>query len=217
MPDEARKETSSNTLPFGVILAGGLSRRMGGQEKSLIDLAGKPLLQHVADRLGAQTAALAINANGDGQRFAALGLPVFPDTVEGFAGPLAGILAGMRHAGTHHETCKNIITAAADTPFFPMTLVEKLNQLANGTNAIILARSNGRRHPVFGIWPVALADDLEKFLVEEQGRKVVLFAERYKLVEVEFDNIEIAGQILDPFFNINEPADLEIATGFING
>ncbi|MEM9733002.1 MAG: molybdenum cofactor guanylyltransferase MobA [Pseudomonadota bacterium] len=193
---------------MGLVLAGGLSRRMGGQEKSLMDLSGRPLIQVVADRLRPQVDTLVINANGDANRFAFTGLPVVADTLDGFAGPLAGLLAGMRFA----SDATHILTAAADTPFFPTNLAKELAAPLSGEHDIAMARSGTRVHPVFGLWPMALADALEAFLVKEDKRKILEFAHRYTLHEVSFP----IGQV-DPFFNVNTPRDLEEARSYQAG
>jgi len=185
----------------GIILAGGLSRRMGGQEKSLMTLGGRPAISLLIDRLSPQVGTLAINANGDPERFADEGLPVIADSVEGHVGPLAGVLAGMEWAG--QQGVSHVISGASDTPFIPTDLVARLSE--NAGSGIAMARSGGRVHPVFGLWPVDLADDLRRFLVDEDKRKILEFAKRYDLTEVEFD------MDADPFFNINTPEDLEIA------
>lgn len=178
---------------------------MGGNEKSLMLLAGKPPVAWVADVLQPQVAQLAVNANGPPQRFDFLQLPVLADTVDGFVGPLAGVLAGMRWAqsltGVTH-----VVSAAADTPFIPGNLVHRLQAAIDGPDGIAMAFSVGRIHPVFGLWPVHLADDLETFLVQEDKRKILEFAHRYTLHSVDFDK---AGE--DPFFNINTPEDMAIA------
>ncbi|GIL00115.1 MAG: molybdenum cofactor guanylyltransferase [Alphaproteobacteria bacterium] len=197
---------------LGVILAGGLSRRMGGTEKSLIRLAGKPLIAHVRDRLAAQVDELVVSANGEAGRFAFLGLAVVPDTVPGHAGPLAGILAGMRRAEASRPAPRFIATAATDTPFLPANLVARLADAAGGGDRIALARSDGKRHPVFGLWPVALADDLERFLNSGEGGKVMRFASRHRIVDVDFALREAGGMTIDPFFNINTPEDLALAS-----
>ncbi len=189
----------------GVILAGGLSRRMGGNEKSLLKLAGKHPVSWVADAMRPQTDHLALNANGDPARFEFLELPVLADTVEGFVGPLAGILAGMRWAATL-DGVTHLVSAAADTPFLPANLVHKLLNVMQNTSDIAMADSMGRIHPVFGLWPIHLADDLEHFLVAEDKRKILEFAHRYSLHSVNFDKPNT-----DPFFNINTPEDLVAA------
>ncbi len=200
---------------LGVILAGGLSRRMEGPEKSLLELNGKTLICHIADNLKHQTSNVILNANGDAKRFSDLGLEVQKDTVDGFAGPLAGVLAGMRWAQTNTKAT-HIITAAADTPFFPESYVaQMLIQAIEQKAEIALASSNDRRHPVFGLWPIKLADELESFLVDENNRKIMLFVERYANCQVEFKNLE---NNVDPFFNVNTPDDMtkakEIMLGF---
>lgn len=201
---------------LGVVLAGGLSRRMNGQEKSLLEFSGKPLISHVCARLSLQVARVIINANGDPKRFDTLELAVAADTIPGHAGPLAGILAGMRWAQRHMPELKFIATAATDTPFFPSNYVEELAEAGGmDTQTIALAASGGRRHPVFGLWPVALADDLESFMTADKGGKVMLFVERHRMAEVDFP--VVASDIGDPFFNINTPQDLERARSFEQG
>lgn len=189
----------------GIILAGGLSRRMGGDEKSLMKLAGKQPVAWVADALRPQVEHLALNANGDPERFDFLGLQVIPDTVDGFVGPLAGVLSGMRWANSL-DGITHLVTAAADTPFLPGDLVEKLSNAQLDGLDIPMAQSVGRVHPVFGLWPVGLADDLEHFLVSEDKRKILEFADRYRRQSVNFDKPGA-----DPFFNINTPDDLKKA------
>lgn len=191
---------------LGVVLAGGLSRRMEGQEKALMKIGGKPLITHVADRFSRQVPQVLINANGDPDRYDFLGLPVQADTVAGFAGPLAGVLAAMRWA-QENSNATHIVTAAADTPFFPDDYVDQMmNSVQMDTVEIVIARSNDRNHPVFALWPVRLADDLEHFLTVEKENKVMLFADRYSVSTVTFEARDI-----DPFFNVNTPADLEQA------
>lgn len=178
---------------------------MGGNEKSLLQLSGKPPIAWVADALSPQVRYLAINANGDPQRFSFLNLPVIADTIGGFVGPLAGVLAGMRWAESLSDA-SHVLTAAADTPFLPPTLARKLVRATNSPQDIAMAHSVGRIHPVFGLWPISLSDELERFLVVEDKRKILEFARRHTLHEVNFDD---AGE--DPFFNINTPGDLEHA------
>ena len=198
----------------GVILAGGLSRRMEGPEKSLLAFNGKTLAAHVAQRFKQQTSSVILNANGDASRFAELKLEVQQDTVDGFVGPLAGVLAGMRWT-IKNTKATHIITAAADTPFFPTNYTHKMQtQLNKQTAEIALATSNGRHHPVFGLWPVNLADKLEHFLVDEKNRKVMLFVERYANCQVEFENLR---NDIDPFFNVNTPDDMKKAKEIILG
>jgi molybdopterin-guanine dinucleotide biosynthesis protein A len=192
----------------GIILAGGLSRRMGGGDKPLGALAGRALLEHVIARLKPQVGALALNANGDPARFAGFGLPVLPDTVEGFAGPLAGILAGLEWAAAN-TAAHHIVTVAGDTPFFPRDLVERLTEANAGRpNIIAVACSSGRSHPTFALWPVELIATLRTALVERGERKVTAFIEQQDHIEVDFPFPQVAGITYDPFFNINTPDDL---------
>ncbi|MEQ1614405.1 MAG: molybdenum cofactor guanylyltransferase MobA, partial [Hyphomicrobiaceae bacterium] len=164
--------TPSNPDITGVLLAGGQSRRMfpdadGGGDKCLRDLAGRPMLAHMIERLGPQVNRLVLNANGDPARFAAFGLPVAADTVDGFVGPLAGTLAGMRWSLVHAPSTSHIATVSTDAPFIPADLVARLwAGIATEPGRIAIARSAGELHPVIGLWPVALADDLERALRE---------------------------------------------------
>ncbi len=191
----------------GVILAGGLARRMGGRPKAFVEIAGHPLVDHVIGRLAPQVTALALNANADRERLATRELPVIADTVEGFAGPLAGVLAGMLWARREVPGARWLVSVAVDTPFFPTDLVARFLQAVREEGAeLACAASGGRTHPVFGLWPVALAEDLERALVEEDLRKIDLFTARYRLATVAFETD--AG---DPFFNINRPEDVKRA------
>ncbi|MCP4935143.1 MAG: molybdenum cofactor guanylyltransferase MobA [bacterium] len=189
----------------GIVLAGGQARRMGGGDKCFLEIGGQSLLARTIDRLSPQVCDLVINANGDAARFASFEHPVAKDTIEGFVGPLAGVLAGMRWAQSHAPDVPFILTAASDTPFFPRDLTQRLLQGAgNGKLSIVLAASNGRVHPVFGLWPVALANDLDEALVSGL-RKILDWTDMHKMVEVVFETD--AAQI-DPFFNVNCPEDL---------
>lgn len=194
------------TEVIGCILAGGLARRMGGGDKGLIRLGGRLVLDHVLDRLKPQVSQVMLNANGDPARFADYGLPVVPDSVEGFAGPLAGVLAGLEWARDNTQA-EWVATAATDTPFFPVDFVTRMLAAIEAACAdMACAASDGRHHPVFGLWPVRLAADLRHALVEEDVRKVDLWTARHKLVAVEF-----AAEPHDPFFNVNRPEDVEEA------
>jgi molybdopterin-guanine dinucleotide biosynthesis protein A len=188
----------------GVLLAGGQARRMGGGDKCLRPLGGRTILEHVIERVRPQVAALVLNANGDPARFAHIGLPVAPDVIGGFAGPLAGVLTGMEWARTHRPDCPWIATIATDTPFFPTDLVGRLLGAVEreGTD-LACAASGGRAHPVFGLWPVRLADDLRAAMTDHGMRKVDVWTARHRLAEVPFPADEI-----DPFFNTNRPEDL---------
>ena len=190
----------------GIVLAGGQSRRMGGGDKSLLPLGGGSMLDQVLSRFGPQIETLALSANGDPERFARFGLPVLADTVEGFAGPLAGILTGLEWA-VASTPCKAVVTAAGDTPFLPLDLVDRLATAAGEhAGSIAVASSAGRLHPTFALWPTDCRDALRHFLVDEDNRRVSAFIERHGHVEVEFPVLQSAA--LDPFFNINVPDDL---------
>jgi len=192
----------------GVILAGGLSRRMGGGDKSLRNLNGRPLMAHVIARLQGQASPIALNANGDVSRFCSFGLPIIQDATADFAGPLAGVLAGIRWAADAAPEAPFIVTVACDTPFFPRNLVERLLASTDGISPrVALASSGGKAHPVFGLWPVALADDLAVAL-EAGVRKVLHWTARHAPVTTEFPFAEIGGERADPFFNVNTPEEL---------
>jgi molybdopterin-guanine dinucleotide biosynthesis protein A len=207
---------SSSIEPvIGVLLAGGQSRRMGGGDKCLLELAGKPLLAHVIDRLKPQTSALVLNANGDLDRFSGFDLPTIADPIGGFAGPLAGVLAGFTWVRENAPDTRWIVTAATDTPFFPQDLVAKLLDATKGKYpAIALASSNERMHPVFGLWPVALADDLHQAL-ESGTRKVLDWTGRHTTITAAFPEIETGGITIDPFFNANRPDDMAHAAAVL--
>ncbi|MGI9423010.1 MAG: molybdenum cofactor guanylyltransferase MobA [Hyphomicrobiaceae bacterium] len=199
----------------GVLLAGGLSRRMGGGDKGLHRIAGKPMLQHIIDRVAPQVGRLAINANGDPARFAEYGLPVFPDTVEGFVGPLAGVLAGMCWAIDNTPSARWIATVSTDAPLLPSDLVSRLRKTAEvQPTAVAIAQSDGHLHPVIGLWPVQLADDLETAL-HNNVRKVLNWTDRHGTVAVDFPMIDANGKIIDPFFNANTPEELAQAEDFL--
>lgn len=197
----------------GCILAGGLARRMGGGDKGLIELAGRPVLDHVIDRFGTQVGSVVLNANGDPGRFAGYGLPVMPDTVDGFAGPLAGVLAGLSWAAENAPDADWVATAATDTPFFPTDFVNRLlAAIEDHGSEMACAASDGRNHPVFGLWPVRLKDDLQSALVDEDIRKVDVWTARHKLIAVEFTACGF-----DPFFNVNRPDDVPEAERIAKG
>ncbi len=202
-------------IPLGVILAGGLATRMGGGDKGLLMLDGQTLLARVIDRLEPQVAGMALNANGDAARFSEFSIPVLPDSIDGFAGPLAGVLAGLDWAAT--LGVDHIVTAAADTPFFPADLVPRLQMAAEDTDTgMALAASPHPtrgllRQPTFGLWPVALRDDLRDAL-QDGVRKVVQWTDRHGAALAPF---AVAG--FDPFFNVNTPEDMKTAQSLLSG
>ena len=188
----------------GVLLAGGRARRLGGGDKCLLPIAGQPMLTRIIARVRPQVSALVLNANGDPSRFAAFGLPVVPDIVDGFAGPLAGVLSGMTWAKTNAPGATWLASIATDVPFVPRDLVARLQAAAEReTASIACAASNGRTHPVIALWSLALADELRHALVEEGVRKVDGWTASYRVAAVEFDASPV-----DPFFNVNSPEDL---------
>lgn len=195
----------------GLLLAGGLSRRMGGGDKSLRLLAGRPLLQHVIDGLRPQVDALVLNANGDPARFAHFDLPVVADSIPDFAGPLAGILAGLDWAAATRPDCPFVVSVATDAPFLPADLVIRLGQAMEEAGAeLACAASGGRLHPVIGLWPVRLREELREALATQGIRKVDHWTARYRLAAVSFPDGPI-----DPFFNANRPEDLERAEALL--
>lgn len=188
---------------IGIVLAGGRSQRMGGGDKGLRLLGGRPLLAHVTERLRPQVDRMALNANGDPGRFAAFGLPVIPDSLPDFAGPLAGVLAGMDWAAQVPEV-HYIVTAPADGPFLPRDLVHHLaSQLLAEDAELAVAASAGQPYPVIGLWPVVLREELRHALTIEHEHKVDAWTARYRRVIAEFP-----AHPVDPFFNANTPEQL---------
>ncbi len=205
---------------IGVLLAGGRARRMGGGDKCLVELGGKPLLAHAIERLRPQVDILLLNANGDPARFASFGLKVIADSVEGFAGPLAGILAGMEWAQAHERDASVIdasviVTVATDTPFFPANLVARLLEATRGRDdALAVACSAESEHYAFGLWPLALLPDLRRALAAGR-RKAADFIHGHGALTVDFDEEKTGTQGIDPFFNINEPQDFARAEALL--
>ena len=203
----------SDAAIVGLLLAGGQSRRMGGGDKSLTMLGGRSLLARAIERLAPQVGPMVINANGDPDRFAAYDLPVVADVVDGFAGPLAGVLTGLEWARDNAPGCDWVVSVACDAPFLPADLVARLAVAAAMSGAdMARATSGGRAHPVFGLWPVRLAAELRRAVIDEDIRKVDLWTARYGMAEADF-----ATEPVDPFFNLNRPEDLAEAEALLAG
>lgn len=195
----------------GVLLAGGLSRRMGGGDKNLLQLGGRPILDHVIERVRPQVSGLILNANGDPARFAEYDLPVVPDVIEGYAGPLAGILTGLEWAAREVPDCQWLASFPTDAPFLPVDLVDRLLAAIEDEGAeMACALSGDRTHPPIAIWPVRLRDELRRAMVDEEMRKIDLWTARYSIVHVTFDN-----DAIDPFFNINRAENLDEAEQYL--
>lgn len=197
--------------PSGVILAGGLSRRMGGGDKTLRTLGDRPVLAHVIDRLRGQVSAMALNANGDPARFAEFGLPVLPDSEPDFPGPLAGVLAGLDWAAK--QGMERIVTVAADSPFFPADLVARLEAAAADAPIALAATHDSNRevlrHPTFGLWPVTLRSSLREAL-RSGLRKIVAWSDQHGTTLARF-----SVEPFDPFFNLNHPDDMARAESIL--
>jgi len=191
------------SLPLGLVLAGGLARRMGGGDKARIRIAGKTILERVLARLAPQCGSMILNANGDPARFGDTGLPVVPDTVPGFAGPLAGILAGLDWAAANAPQVTDVVSVPGDCPFLPPDLVPRLEQARKAADLpLACARSGDWRHPVIGLWPVGLRGDLRTALVEDDLRKIEAWTARHGVAIADWPAVPI-----DPFFNVNTPED----------
>jgi molybdopterin-guanine dinucleotide biosynthesis protein A len=193
----------------GVLLAGGLSRRMGGGDKALMVLAGRPLIEHAAARLAPQVGALILNANGDPARFASLGLPVVTDESGDFPGPLAGVMAALHWVARELSAARAVVSVSADAPFVPEDLVRRLAKGIGDAQAAV-AQSRGRRHHVIGLWRMDVADEIAAALARGE-HKVEAMVDRLGAVAVPFDDAVIGGDAVDPFFNINTPEDLAFA------
>ena len=195
----------------GLLLAGGQSRRMGGGDKALRLIGGVPLLDRVIERMRPQVETLVLNANGDPARFAGFGLPVVPDSVPDYAGPLAGVLTGLDWTAEHRPDCAYVVSVATDAPFLPRDLVSRLvRDMENSAADLACAASGGQPHPVIGLWPVRLREDLRRAVADETIRKVDVWTARHRLTIVPFPS-----EPLDPFFNANRPEDLTTAAALL--
>ncbi|MDC7785669.1 molybdenum cofactor guanylyltransferase MobA [Rhodoplanes sp. TEM] len=191
---------------LGLVLAGGQAQRLGGGDKGLLAIGGRPILSRVLDRL-APCAAVILSANGDPARFAAFGLPVVADDVPGFAGPLAGVLAGLDWAAAHRPDLAHVLSAPADCPFLPGDLPGRLHTAAwDAGRPLACAGSGGRRHPVVALWPVALRHDLRRAVADERLHKVGAWMDRHGVALAEWPDAPF-----DPFLNVNTPEDFSAA------
>jgi len=194
---------------FGLVLAGGLARRMGGGDKALIRIGQKTILERVIERLRPSCTGLVLNANGNPDRFGRFGLPVVADSVPGFVGPLAGILAGLDWAAEYAPGVAFVASAPGDCPFLPTDLTDKLHRALQGSQLpLACARSGEWRHPVVGLWPVRLRTDLRAALIANGLRKIEEWTARYGVAIAEWPSHPV-----DPFFNVNTPEDAAMAEG----
>jgi len=188
-----------------VIMAGGKSRRMGGQDKAFVLLNEKPMLSHVIDRLNKQTKNIVLNSNKNPEVFKSFKIKVMSDTVKDFPGPLAGVLSGMEWFNIQNKKIKWVLSVPIDSPFFPLDLIKKLHfSLKNSNKLIAVAKSNKKIHPVFALWNMSLLNPI-KNAINNDIRKIDLFTEPYQPQVVDFVSK------IDPFFNINTPEDLKMA------
>lgn len=193
-----------NRKPIGVLLAGGLSRRMGGGVKAFKLLGGRPILEHAMERFKPQCAQLMLNVNIQDERFVSYGLPIIPDTLPDHAGPLAGILAALEWVAVHQPDCDTVASVATDSPFLPEDLVLRLEEARSATSTpLACAQSGQQRHPPFGLWPVSIRHVLREALVLDHLRKMDDFLTRHGCAYAIWNT-----QPFDPFFNVNHPDDL---------
>jgi molybdopterin-guanine dinucleotide biosynthesis protein A len=200
---------------FGLVLAGGLARRMGGGDKARIKIGGVTILDHVLATLSGQVQGMVINANGDATRFADTGLDVVSDSVPDFAGPLAGILAGLDYLAEQDNGIEWILSVPGDCPFLPDDLTERLHEARRKMGAgvpLACARSGEWRHPVVGLWPLALREDLRKALMVEGLHKIEIWTARHGIAIADWPD-----QPVDPFFNVNTPEDVARAEKIVSG
>jgi molybdenum cofactor guanylyltransferase len=193
--------------PLGLVLAGGLARRMGGGDKPRTKIGGATILSRVLERMTPQCTRLIVNANGDPARFADTSLPVIPDDVPDFAGPLAGVLAGLDWAAANAPAARYVASVPGDCPFLPRDLVTRLHEARQRQDKpLACARSGEWRHPVVAIWPVALRADLRKALTQDDMRKIEIWTARHGVALADWP-----AEPVDPFFNVNTPEDAAAA------
>jgi molybdopterin-guanine dinucleotide biosynthesis protein A len=197
--------------PPGLILAGGRSSRMGAN-KALLPLGDKSVLAHVIRRLAPQVSDLAVNANAPFPGFESY--RYLADDLAGQLGPLAGILTGMRHYSRRLAEVSHFASVPCDSPFLPLDLVLQFSAACSDPETIVIATSLERRHPVFGLWPIALAEDLEHWLIDNDNRRINGFLSRHRMVTIDFPSLQTRRGLLDPFFNINTPEELTQAAAF---
>lgn len=189
---------------LGAILAGGLARRLGGGDKALRTVGARTVLARLVERLAPQVAGLILNANDDPRRFEGLGLPVVADSLPGHPGPLAGVLAALDWAARLEPGVAWVVTAPGDAPFLPRDLVARFHAERERAGATFAcAASGGWTHPVVGLWPVSVRDELRRAVTVEDTRKIDAFTGRHPTVAVEWPTGAV-----DPFFNVNTPEDL---------
>jgi molybdenum cofactor guanylyltransferase len=202
---------TAHPATLGVILGGGLARRMNGIDKALLKLNGRPLLSHVLERLAHQCEGMILNANGDLTRFKEWDLPVVPDSVSGHPGPLAGILAALEWTALHRPSLEWVVSVPTDTPLIPTDLVQRLHEARHeGSQPLACASSGSQDHFVIGLWPVRLCHDLRRALVDKNMRRVEDWMRLHGMVRAEWPATPS-----DPFFNINTPEDLAQAQGLV--
>lgn len=205
----AKRPCMKTEIPptLGLVLAGGLARRMGGGDKALIRVGDKTILDRVLERLRLACTGIVLNANGDPARFAQFGLPVIADSIPDFAGPLAGILAGLDWAAEHAPEIAFVVSTPGDCPFLPWDMAERLHQARQDAQLpLACARSGDWRHPVVGLWPVALREDLRAALAVDGLRKIEVWTARHGIAIADWP-----AEPVDPFFNVNTPEDAAAA------
>lgn len=196
---------------YGIVLAGGLSRRMGGGDKGLQTIGGHSLIARVIAAIQSQCSGLVLSVNGDATRFQSFSLPIVADDVPGFKGPLAGLLAGLDWIAENHPFAAYALSVPSDTPFLPDDLIARLTLAREAESAeIACAASGGRMHPVVALWPVRIRTDLRSALVGEDQRKIERFMQDYRCARADWPS-----EPYDPFFNVNAPADLAKAEALL--
>jgi molybdenum cofactor guanylyltransferase len=206
----AAPDAAPSPPTLGLVLAGGLARRMGGGDKALIPIGGMTILERVLARLRPACTGIVLNANGDPSRFARFGLPVIPDSVLDFPGPLAGVLAALDFAAANLPGVEWIASAPGDCPFLPRDLVSRLHQARwSAGTPLACAQSGDWRHPVAALWPVSLRGDLRRALVDEDLHKIEIWTGRHGIALAAWSK-----EPLDPFFNVNTPDDVAVAERF---